>query len=261
MLEQLTTHLATRTLWQAAYYSLAINIFIFGQAMLLGKWVLSRPTSYLVAEKPPATTAFEWRMAGLTVLLNSFVNWLGWWLWQKDWIMVVHCYGWCVLTDLLFLFLTMDLAMYVLHRVAHHRLLYGWVHALHHRYENPQPISLFVLNPAETLGFGGLWLVLLCLRPVSWWAVIIYLTANLVFGLMGHLGIEPLPKKMAQHFFIKWFTTSTFHAHHHQDARVNFGFYTIVWDKLFNTLAKYYHSHFGQLPPHKISPFPDQNEV
>lgn len=32
--------------------------------------------------------------------------------------------------------------------------------------------------------------------------------------------------------------TSTFHAGHHQDAGHNFGFYTLVWDRLFGTLRR-----------------------
>src|SRR5439155_24910664 len=99
-----------------------------------------------------------------------------------------------VALDVLALLLTMDLLMYVFHRVAHHRWIYPIVHSTHHLYERPRPLSLFVLNPFEVIGFGGLWLALLCVYDATWWGMCIYLAINLIFGTVGHLGVEPLPR-------------------------------------------------------------------
>ena len=41
---------------------------------------------------------------------------------------------------------------------------------------------------------------------------------------------------------------STFHARHHQDLRCNFGFYTLIWDRLFGTLRKDYFTSMGVIP-------------
>ena len=34
--------------------------------------------------------------------------------------------------------------------------------------------------------------------------------------------------------------TSTFHAEHHLQPRTNYGFYTVIWDRLFGTLHPRY---------------------
>ena len=38
------------------------------------------------------------------------------------------------------------------------------------------------------------------------------------------------------HGALRLIGSSTFHANHHQDGDVNFGFYTNLWDRLFRTL-------------------------
>lgn len=103
---------------------------------------------------------------------------------------------------------------------------------------HPEPIDLFVLHPVETLAFGTLWLGLLVSYPFNTYAIIIYLAANLLFGLVGHLGIEPLPERFRRLPVLKFIGTSTFHHGHHEDPDHNYGFYTNIWDRLFRTLKQ-----------------------
>jgi len=134
--------------------------------------------------------------------------------------------------------------MYVFHRVAHHPMLYPLIHQTHHRYENPRPLTLFVLNPFEVLGFGVLWLIVIALYPSSWLGIILYLTVNIAFGLVGHLGVEPLPGLWLRVPVLRYVSTSTFHSEHHQDKEHNYGFYTLIWDRLFGTLSPEYLTDF-----------------
>jgi Delta7-sterol 5-desaturase len=145
-----------------------------------------------------------------------------------------------IVIDTFLLFIAMDLGMYVFHRMAHHPILYPILHRTHHRFENPRPLTLFVLNPFEVLGFGGLWLTALVIYHANWLSIIIYLTMNVVFGLVGHLGVEPMPGAWVKLPFINYISTSTFHAEHHMDDEHNFGFYTLIWDRLFGTLSPDY---------------------
>jgi sterol desaturase/sphingolipid hydroxylase (fatty acid hydroxylase superfamily) len=138
----------------------------------------------------------------------------------------------------------MDLAMYVLHRLAHHPLLFPLLHRLHHRYERPRPLTLFVLNPAETVSFGALWLVAISLYSASWLGMSIYLTLNVLFGVLGHVGVEPFPSRVVRLPAVRHVGTSTFHAQHHADPAHNFGFYTLLWDRLFGTLHPSYEERF-----------------
>ena len=76
----------------------------------------------------------------------------------------------------------------------------------------------------------------------------INLALNTAFGAIGHLGVEPLPDGWVRAPILRWIATSTFHARHHGDPRSNFGFYTLVWDRLFGTLSSTYERDFGAIP-------------
>ena len=176
-------------------------------------------------------------LAAITVLLNTGVTCAGFWLWRQGLIVISEGFSVRVLVDFAVLLLGMDLLMYGFHYLIHHTPLHGWVHALHHRYAEPQPIDLFVLHPFETLGFGALWLLLLAVYPATLGGIVAYLVANVVFGVLGHCGVEPFPAAWARHPLLKYVGSSGFHYEHHQNDQRNFGFYTSLWDRLFGTFA------------------------
>jgi len=148
--------------------------------------------------------------------------------------------------------LAMDLGMYVFHRMAHVPWIFRWVHRFHHRHEATNPISLFVLHPFEVMGFGGLMILFLIIYPMSPAGLIAYLSLNVLFGSLGHSGVEPFPPFIRRMPVLGLIGTSTFHAEHHEHPRYNFGFYTLFWDKLFGTLDPEYDQRFKQ-EGHQIS--------
>lgn len=180
-------------------------------------------------------TAKEWGMCVVTNVLNTVVTYSGFWLWKHGWIKIGMQVSWEIMIDFVSLFIAMDLLMYVFHIFIHRTFLYKAVHQLHHEAIDPKPIDLFVLHPVETMGFGSLWLLLLMVYGFNIYAIIVYLVVNVIFGLTGHLGIEPLPGRVRNWPAIKYLGTSTFHHHHHRDVKHNFGFYTSIWDRLFKT--------------------------
>ena len=195
-----------------------------------------------IAQTPPPVSRFEILLVISSVLLNTLVTLLGWWLWRANLIRIrgsSDFFG--IVLDVLILIVVMDFFMYLLHRVAHHPKIYIFAHRTHHIYENPRPMTLFALNPLEVLGFGGLWLVVLMIYPASILGIVVYLSFNLAFGLVGHLGVEPAPW-LLQTPGLRYLMTSSFHAGHHHDGAHNFGFYTLVWDKLFGTISANYFS-------------------
>src|SRR5262249_36003945 len=200
-------------------------------ALVLGGWLVRRYADRRVALSPLPLCRLEVAIALSNVLLNTVVTLVGLFLWRWGVIrfrMDVGVWAWL---DVLVLLLVMDLAMYVLHRLAHHPLLYPLMHKLHHEYDRVRPLTLFILNPAENLAFGALWLVLISLYTSSWLGMSVYLTLNVLFGMVGHLGVEPLPARWAQAPVLRYLAGSTFHARHHQDRGCNFGFYTLIWDR------------------------------
>ncbi len=98
-----------------------------------------------------------------------------------------------------------------------------------------------MLHPLEVLGFGGAWIAVLCLWPgMSAAALAGYIGVNLVFGLLGHLGVEPFPVRVRRLPVFRWVALPMFHVGHHHDPSVNLGFYTTVWDRLFGTVDPRY---------------------
>lgn len=226
-------------------WSLLENVIIFVVVLVMGEFLVRRYRQHRVTEAPEPLTRIEVLLALSCVLLNTLVTVIGVLLWQAGIIRVPYEVDVLrVVVDTLVLFFAMDFAMYVFHRAAHHPWVFPLIHRTHHRFENPRPLTLFVLNPFETLGFGSLWLLLLVIYPASWLSIILYLTLNIVFGLVGHLGVEPMPNRWVSLAFSRYISTSTFHAEHHFDKDHNYGFYTLIWDHLFGTLSPDYRHDF-----------------
>jgi lathosterol oxidase len=229
VLDQTLTFFRSLTLWQASRWLLLLNIVQFALSLAVGEWVVHRFQARRVAESPGPIARDELGLVAVCLVLNTSVGIAGWWLWQHGIIVVRPSTLGRTITDVAVLFVAMDFLMYASHRIAHVPPIFLLVHGIHHRYVNPRPLDLFALSPIEVLGFGGLWLFVMWIYPATWAAVLIYLALNLIFGTLGHLGVEPFPR------MTRWLGSSTFHAGHHANREVNFGFYTSVWDRLFGT--------------------------
>lgn len=175
-----------------------------------------------------------------SILFNAGVSLLGWWLWKIDFITLSSGGAVKSLLDCLAMLAFMDFSMYVFHRLVHQSWIFPLFHRFHHRHETTNPISLFVLHPIEVTAFGLLMIVFLLFYPISIGGLLGYLALNLLWGTLGHSGVEPLPKKFRSIPGLGLLGTSTFHAEHHEHLGFNFGFYTLVWDKLFGTLDPEY---------------------
>lgn len=223
-------------LWQASALLLVENLVVFTLAIVIGHLMMRMFNHRRVTPQPARISRTEIALTVSTVILNTLITVIGLLLWRAGVISFRDDVGLWSLLDVLMIVLVMDLAMYALHRLAHHRRLFPLLHRTHHNYNNPRPLTLFVLNPAEAVSFGSLWLVLVSCYSFSWLGISVYLTLNVIFGTIGHLGVEPLPDSWQQSRALKYLSTSTFHARHHNDGEHNFGFYTTLWDRLFGTL-------------------------
>ena len=244
--ENFFADLAEMSMLEATTWATLENLIIFGVCLVMGHVLVKIYGNFPITATPDPISRLEILFATSCVTLNILVTVVGIIMWQNDVIRV----NWGmnplrIVFDTILLLFTMDLAMYIFHRIAHHPRLYPLIHRTHHRFENPRPLTLFVLNPFETLGFGSLWLLVITLYPANWLSIIIYLTLNIVFGLVGHIGVEPMPTAWVNSPVARYISTSTFHAEHHFDAVHNFGFYTLFWDRLFGTLAPDYLQDFS----------------
>jgi lathosterol oxidase len=220
---------------EAVAWMALINIAAFLSALAFGHLAILACSRRYAFAAPPALTRAEVLLAAGCVLANIAVNVVGWILWKEGIIRVRSAGGWSVLLDFFVLLGVMDLLMYALHRVAHHRWFYGWLHAAHHAYENPRPLTLFVMNPLEALAFGALWLAVITVYPPTWIGMTAFLGANLVSGMLGHVGVNPFPGRWNRIPILGVISTSAFHNLHHRNPDRNLGFYTTLWDRLFHT--------------------------
>lgn len=216
---------------------LLINIAIYAGTLASG-WVLLRLSGKKQVFRATRESLKKTGISLVTVTINTAITYVGYLLWQNGWIVITSGHTAHIILDFLVLFLGMDFLMYIFHLFIHRTFLYRAIHGLHHESENPVPLDLFVLHPLETIGFGLMWLSLLMVYPATFYAVVLYLTVNVIFGLAGHLGTEPLPERIRIWPLVKYIGTSSFHHGHHLDIRCNFGFYTNIWDRLFGTWKK-----------------------
>lgn len=168
----------------------------------------------------------------LTVFLNIVVMLIGVYFWKSGWITINESKNIVILLiEIVAIILVMDLLMYIFHYLAHLPFIYKILHWKHHEHTSTNFLSIFVLHPFETLGFGLMMIFVFMTYDFSIFSIAIYLFINLIWGTIGHLNREFFPKRVEQLFL----GTTRFHNQHHLNEHSNFGFYTSIWDRIFGT--------------------------
>jgi lathosterol oxidase len=215
--------------------AIGINVILFLLSITLFSF-FSRISKYQSLQSSPQILTREDIILSILVIgCNASIFIIGFMLWQKDIILVrEHTNILIVGVEVVFLIFIMDLLMYFFHRMAHFPFFYKLVHLRHHKHESTNAISLFVLHPIEALGFGFLIILVIFIYPFSYLAISLYLFINLLWGTIGHLDKEILPKQLAG---LKpgLLGSTKFHNDHHKHPHYNYGFYTVLWDKIFGT--------------------------
>lgn len=227
---------------QNNYFNITLFSFILNGFLLLSSIII-----YVVLSKILVKRQFRKQSQPLykkdillsivTLICNVAIFVLGVFLWRNQ---IIHVNLNASILEItlksILLLISMDFLMYFFHRMVHSEKLFPMIHKRHHEHDATNAISLFVLHPAEALGFGFLIILVLYIFNFPPESVIIYLSANLIWGTIGHLNVELLPQKYMNKFLIKSLGMAEFHNLHHQHIHSNFGFYTLIWDKLFGTL-------------------------
>lgn len=223
--------------WQFSWpqwvvFSLISNVFLYLFSIALYLFIDKTCRKSPLQEKDHPVSKADFFLSLFTVACNSLVMLIGVVLWKNGWIeLATHQSGVSIFLEIIALLLFMDLFMYFFHYAAHLPIVYKMIHGKHHEHVSTNYLSLFVLHPFETIGFGLMMLVLLIAYDFSVISISVYLLINLIWGTIGHLNRE---------FFPSWFDrffvgTTRFHNQHHLDETKNFGFYTSIWDRLFGT--------------------------
>ncbi|MDI9359124.1 MAG: sterol desaturase family protein [Phycisphaerales bacterium] len=133
------------------------------------------------------------------------------------------------------MFFLHDFYFYWMHRVIHHRRLYKLFHMEHHKSHKPTPWTAYSFSPLEAILEIAIIPIFAFLIPIQVWAIFIFFTFQIIYNVYIHLGYELFPKTVNNHWIRKWFNTATAHDFHHHYNKKNYGLYTTIWDRLFNT--------------------------
>lgn len=223
--------------WQFSWpewvvFSLVINVFLYLFSIGLYIFIDKTCRKKRLQETDHPITTSDLFLSLFTVVCNSLVLLTGAFLWKNKWIEIGESMSVGVIfLEVVALLLFMDLFMYFFHYAAHLPWVYKMLHGKHHEHVSTNFLSLFVLHPFETIGFGLMMLVVLMGYDFSVISISVYLMINLIWGTIGHLNREFFPAS-----FDKLLVgTTRFHNQHHLDETKNFGFYTSIWDRLFGT--------------------------
>ena len=153
-----------------------------------------------------------------------------------------------------------DTWFYWMHRTVHHRALFARIHRHHHRSVTPTPFTAYSFSAPEAAleaVFVSIWVSLVS-TPFS--ATFIFLAIMILRNVMGHAGVELMPKGFADHWFWGLFATTTHHDLHHAGSlNHNFGLYFTVWDRLMGTEHPRYREIYREVtsrPPMRASTEP-----
>jgi sterol desaturase/sphingolipid hydroxylase (fatty acid hydroxylase superfamily) len=143
------------------------------------------------------------------------------------------------------LILLNDLWFYVVHRLLHTPWLFRWVHAVHHRSVDVDPLSSYSFHVVEAALLTG-WIVpAVLVVPLPLPVLMAAQAAGLANNLMAHLGYELLPAWWTRAPGLRWSNSATFHALHHARYRGNYGLFTRVWDRMLGTEIEGYEAAFA----------------
>ncbi|APU10186.1 fatty acid hydroxylase [Cellulophaga lytica] len=163
----------------------------------------------------------------LTLFINIIIAIPGYILWVKGFITFNNQDPWLTF---IILFLFLDILMYVLHWASHNIVVLKKIHLQHHEHtEQFNVVSLYYMSPWESILFGLLLTVVALLFSLNVYGFIAFLIFNWFYGVVTHLNT-----KLSKPYFLI-FTTNYFHKNHHKLFSKNYGFYTILWDRLFKT--------------------------
>ncbi len=148
----------------------------------------------------------------------------------------VEQYGWAYLIgSIVLLALFHDAYFYWTHRIMHHRKLFRFFHATHHRSHNPTPFTAYSFDPGEAaVNFMVIPLFALMI-PVHDIATLIYMWLMIVRNALGHCGYELMPRGWTRNPILNLSTTITHHDMHHEKMTGNYALYFTWWDKWMGT--------------------------
>lgn len=190
-----------------------------------------------------------WSMS--TVLIFSLVGGVVYTGHQAGWLRVYtdpteHGIAWLI-ASVVVLVVLHDTWFYWTHRALHHPRLFAWTHRVHHRSVAPTPWAAYAFSPVEAL-VQAAFLPLVLLAVPTHVAVIFVFTLHMVVrNVVGHCGVELIPRPWLAGAWGRWLTTTLHHDLHHAHGRGNYALYFTAWDRWMGTERPEYRDRLAAL--------------
>ncbi len=177
----------------------------------------------------------EIRWSLISSFIFGFSGYLIGVLWQLGWTQLYLPYDQYTLFYLPLSFVIFSLVhevyFYFTHVWMHHPRVYRKIHAVHHFSVKTSPWASFSFHPGETLVHALFLPVMVCLVPIHPVVLIAYLTFMTLTAISNHLGVELIPSRVFQKYFI----SGTHHSIHHSQFNYNYGLYYRFLDQWMKT--------------------------
>ena len=128
-----------------------------------------------------------------------------------------------------------DAYFYWTHRLMHLPRFYPYFHRTHHRSITPTPFAAYAFDVPEALlmaAFTPLWLLFV---PMHGLGLFLFMAFMIVRNVMGHAGVELMPRSLADSRWFGWINATTHHDLHHATFHHNYGLYFTWWDRMMGT--------------------------
>jgi Delta7-sterol 5-desaturase len=205
--------------------------------------VFIRPGSQRNLHAEPATARQKWREFGFSMLTCAIFSANGLYVYfglEGGWVKIyedINLYSLPYLVaSLVGMVLFHDAYFYWTHRLIHHRVLFRWVHHVHHKSLRPTAWATYSFAPAEAFISGSIVPLWVTFVPTYSWVVFIFLAHMILRNAIGHSGFELFPRNMPGSRAFGFITNVFHHDLHHRDIiRGNFGLYFTWWDRWMGT--------------------------
>jgi sterol desaturase/sphingolipid hydroxylase (fatty acid hydroxylase superfamily) len=145
-------------------------------------------------------------------------------------------YGWPWLVASFFvLVLLHDTWFYWTHRLMHQPRWFHRVHRTHHLSAAPTPWAAYSFAGTEALVQALYLPAVLLLVPAHQAVIFAWMAWMVLRNVMGHSGVELLPRAWLAGWWGRWCTTTLHHEMHHAHGRFNYGLYFTHWDRWCGT--------------------------
>jgi sterol desaturase/sphingolipid hydroxylase (fatty acid hydroxylase superfamily) len=142
--------------------------------------------------------------------------------------------AWLLISGLIYV-AVQDTWYYWLHRAMHHRSVFRYIHAGHHRSRQPTPFASFSFDAAEAALNAWLLPAMVFVVPVHPAVILTILTIATIAAVLNHSGWEVLPPAFVRGPVGSWLISATHHSAHHTGFRRNYGLYFRFWDRIMGT--------------------------